>query len=144
MTIQQEVWWPDTCTCGVIEQWDDSVVPPVFTLYNYYVKDAVHSSLDDNTAYNAITSENSLKNTVFNTCLANAPARMVTTVNGVLTLAKIFHMAFTWSGTAPNRTITMSFVAANVLNILTAAELLTMQTAVNTAVGNGLATIANH
>lgn len=132
MTTHTETWATDQCTCRVSMSWDDATFPTVFSLVQYLAKCPIHTALSDTDAFSCIWNENMLASNAMNACMASAPTG---TFNTNWTTE-------TWAGTAPNRTLTITFDTDQPSNKLSTNQVATMQSAVNTAVGlPGLVTI---
>lgn len=116
--IRTQQYSPDTCSCIVVEQWDDAL-PSDQTLYSLVQlirRGAEHSALVDASLYTALKDENQRKNKVHG--LANA--RAITTDRIV------------WSFDA-GRTLLVSFTGAVVSNAIKTA----IQDACDTQFGVG-------
>ena len=134
MTIKTTRFSPDTCNCVIDYTWDDTLSEAnrVHTFKNI-TKCPAHSSQADQTAYDTVFEENPRKNTALQTALDNGPSTMYD-MNGTQRVIKpTVTYNYSWSGTAPNRVLTISFTGVS----LTTAQKSTIQTAENTKHGNG-------
>jgi hypothetical protein len=68
MAKQLTQWYPDTCGCVIIFEWDDAVPAEqrVHTLYKIVTKCSDHKSIaDDVELFNTVMRENTMKNEIF-------------------------------------------------------------------------------
>lgn len=137
MTIQTTRWSPDTCDCIIEYQWDDTELADTrtHTLGNYIRKCVAHASLaSDTTRYQTVTEENPRKNLTYQGMLDNGPASLYDIQqDGTRTLKNGITFSWTWSGTAPNRLLTISYTGVT----LTGAQKNTAQTWLNNRFGAG-------
>jgi hypothetical protein len=142
MTIKTTRWSPDTCTCVIEYRWDDTQPESsrTHTLDNYVSKCPAHTILaDDTTRYNTVLEENPRKNNALRHILDNSPSTgLYDTVNGIRELKSNIRFDFTWSGTAPNRVLNITFTGIT----LTTNQKNTLQSALNTRLGSGKVLIA--
>jgi hypothetical protein len=110
MTINTTRWSPDTCTCIVEYSWDSELAPEQRT-HNFtsIQKCPVHSSLTDSEAYAVVTEENPRKNISLQTALDNGPAALFDLQDNARVLKQNITYNFSWSGTAPDRVLTINF-----------------------------------
>jgi hypothetical protein len=133
-------WWPDTCGCRVLEDLDGGV----FSCDHFESKCAAHASLTDAQAYDVIlldaTSEQRRKNKLQGFLEASGIAGLTETdaESGAVTLKKGIKLNWSWSGTAPNRVITVWITGFT----LTAGQKATAQTWCNNQFGAGKVVIA--
>jgi hypothetical protein len=75
MTVHLQRFQPDTCTCVVLESWDDSVPDDqvVHTMVSIEHRGAEHASILDDSLYGVIRAENVRKNLAIGVCLAAVP-----------------------------------------------------------------------
>ena len=141
MTIQITKWGFDTCPCVIEYSWDDTVPQSsrTHTLSNYIIKCPAHINLSDINAYNACLNENTvIKNPALQHILTNSPTTALYDIkDGNRLLKETIRFNFSWSGTAPNRVLTISFTGIT----LTTNQKNTIQTALNTKFGSGKVTI---
>jgi len=112
MVIKITRWSPDTCDCVIEYSWDSTTTETnrIHTLDNYVKKCAFHSGLaTDNDRWNTVLEENPRKNYALQTVLDNGPAALFDTVSGSRVLKNGITYSWTWSGTAPDRVLTISF-----------------------------------
>ena len=135
MTIKTTKWRPDTCGCELEYTWDDSVSADqrTHTLLNVLNKCPDHSTLTNSDVYSAIIDENPRKNIALTTALDNGPTSLYDVVNGARQLKPTITYTYSWTGTAPNRVLRISFTGVS----LTTTQKNTIQTAENTRLGNG-------
>lgn len=110
MTTHITRWSPDTCECVIDFKWDDTAVPRVHTLSNIVKRCQSHSVLvNDIDVYNSVKEENPRKNRVLADILENAPVQLYDeTKNGARILKQDYKFNHSFSGTAPNRKLTVS------------------------------------
>ena len=134
MTIKTTRYSPDTCQCVLEYTWDDTLseADRVHS-FKSIVKCSVHQGQADQTAYNTVFEENPRKNNALGTCLANGPAALFDTIDGTRQLKGSINFNFSWSGTAPNRVLNISFTGIT----LTTQQRNTIQTALNNLFGVG-------
>ena len=141
MTIQTTEWRPDTCGCVLYYEWDDTtpsasrVHTPVNSIKcSFHANQATHSA-----TYNSVLDENSRKNLGLQTTLDNGPTTLYDLqTDGSRTLKNGINYSWTFTGTAPNRVITVTFTGISLTN----AQRNAIQTALNTRFGAGKVTIA--
>jgi len=140
MTIQTTRWSPDTCSCVLEYTWDDTQTEATrtHTLSNIINKCSAHNPLTNSNIYSSILDENPRKNQSLQLCLDNGPTALFDTINGSRQLKATISYSFSWSGTAPNRVLTISFTGIT----LTSQQKNTIQTALNTRFGSGKVLIA--
>ena len=141
MTIKTTRYSPDTCGCVIEYSWDDTLSETnrVHTLSNYVTKCSAHSILaTDQDRWNAVFEENPRKNNALKGCLDNGPAALFDTIDGTRQLKGNITYNWSWSGTAPNRVLTISFTGIT----LTTQQRNTLQTALNTLFGVGKVVIS--
>ena len=142
MVINTTRWSPDTCTCVIDYTWDStqSESTRVHNLGTIVNKCPAHSSLSDSTVYSTVLEENPRKNQALQNILDNSPTTALfdTLANGNRVLKPALGFNFTFSGTAPNRVLTVSFIGIT----LTTNQKNTLQSALNTRFGSGKVLIA--
>jgi hypothetical protein len=136
MTIQTTRWSPDTCTCVLEYTWDDTLpndqITPTYS--NTISKCPDHSSQSGDTLFNIVNEENPRKNITLQMLLDNGPSTLYDLVGGTTrVLKKNIGFNFSWSGTAPNRVLTVSFTGITLTN----AQKNTAQSVLNTRFGIG-------
>lgn len=143
MALRQTIWQPDTCECMVTYQWDDTVAEDqrVHTPLNT-IKCPAHTSLTTHTqVFNVLTEENPRKNQILQEILDNAPNTnwydIDTGSGGTRVLKQNINFRWVWSGTAPNRIITVFFDGIT----LTTTQRNNLQTRLDNRFGVGKATI---
>jgi hypothetical protein len=115
MVLKTTRWSPDTCDCILEYEWDDAVPNDQIVInYKNTVKQCSnHTHLTGNNkrdTYDAVNEENKRKN--------GTVAELITRLQsdfgeadpstGAITLKKGINVSWTWSGTAPNRVMTMT------------------------------------
>src|SRR5215212_113781 len=141
MVINTTQWQPDTCDCILEYSWDDSVPADqrVHTPTNsikcpFHTNQATHSAV-----YNTVVNENQRKNIGFQTALDNGPTSLFDLqADGSRTLKNNITYSWTWSGTAPNRLLTVTFTGITLTN----AQKNAIQTKLNTIFGAGKVILA--
>ena len=140
MTIKTTRWSPDTCGCVLEYTWDDTQPESTrtHTLSTFVTRCSAHSGLANDTArWNTIFEENPRKNIALQVALDNGPTTLydMSGTNRIIKPTVIYD--YVWSGTAPNRTLTISF--PNVA--LTNTQKTTIRNAINTRLGSGKVTL---
>jgi hypothetical protein len=137
MTIRTTRWSPiDTCGCVVEYTWDDTLTEAnrTHTLSNVINKCPAHTALTNSSVYTTILDENPKKNNALQLALDNSPTTaLYDTINGTRQLKPTITYSYSFSGTAPNRVLTISFTGIT----LTTQQKTTIQTALNTRFGSG-------
>lgn len=141
MPIQHSTWYPDTCNCVLRYSFDSDAPPPRTHTVSFVNKTCnEHKPLLPNTVvtYNTVMEENNRKANTFRESLQTLPADLADTImddNGVVTVELkpnlIFH--FFYTGTAPNRVLTISFLNSN----LNANKKNQLQKAIDNKIGAG-------
>jgi len=133
---------PDTCSCVIEYSWDDTQPESTrtHTLANYINKCPAHTVLaTDQDRWNAVFEENPRKNQAYQHILDNSPTTsLYDIVNGTRQLKNGITFSWSWSGTAPNRVLTISYTGIT----LTTAQKNSIQTFLNTRFGAGKVLIA--
>jgi len=141
VTIKTTRWAPDTCQCVLEYSWDDTVAEDqrTHTPTTVVQRCTAHQTLP-NTAeavFNTIMDENPRKNKALYEILMNAPSTswydIIDSVSGARQFKNNIVINWTWSGTAPNRVITITFTGISLTN----AQRNTLQTRLNTLFGTG-------
>ena len=141
MAIKTTRWAPDTCNCEIEYNWDDEVPESerVLTLSNVIKKCPNHSSLSDSNVYASVRDENPRKNIALERCLSLGPAALFdTTPEGSRVLKNGLSFNFSFTGTAPDRVLTIGFTGIN----LTTQQKNLLQSALDTRFGTGRVLIA--
>jgi hypothetical protein len=139
MTIRTTSWSPDTCNCTLEYTWDDAVPEDqrTHTPANIVRRCSAHTPLaDTNSVFNTIMEENPRKNRSFDEILQNAPNTNwfdIDAESGQRVFKKNIILNWNWTGTAPNRVLTLTFSGIT----LTTAQRNTLQTRLNTRFGSG-------
>lgn len=136
MAIKTTRFSPDTCGCVLEYTWDDTLSESqrTHTLSNFVTRCPAHSSLaSDTDRWNAVFDENPRKNNARQLCLDNGPTSLYDIIDGTRQLKSTINYNWSWSGTAPNRVLTISFTGIS----LTTQQKSTIQTALNTRFGSG-------
>ena len=136
MTIRKTRWANDTCDCVVEYTVDDSVPQDsmVPILSNVVNKCPFHSSLPSDTdVWNSIKEENPRKNNALQHILDNGPTSLYDLAGSSKVLKAGITFNFSWSGTAPNRVLTVSFTGITI----TPAQKNTAQAFLNNKFGVG-------
>jgi hypothetical protein len=136
MAIVTTRWSPDHCVCVVEYQWDTTTNENT-RIHTYSTHINVcpdHSPLGQNVnGYNAMLEENQRKNNNLQTMIDNAAAQLSSTgsAGGQLKNGITYNISYT--GTAPNRVLNVSFSGIT----LTTAQKNALQNAANTKFGTG-------
>jgi len=142
MAIKTTRYSPDTCGCVIEYTWDNTTPEStrVHTLDNYITKCPAHVSLaTDTDRWNAVFEENPRKNIALESVLANSPTTaLYDTLNGTRQFKQGINVNFSWSGTAPNRVLTLTITGIS----LTTNQKNTLRTALDTRFGSGKVLIA--
>jgi hypothetical protein len=126
-------WSPDTCSCVIEYTWDDTVPDNERThnLSNVVERCPAHEALSDNDTFSTLMDENPRKNIALQNCLDNGPPTLSDTIGTTKQLKGNVSFDWSWSGTAPNRLLTISFSGVS----LTGPEKNTMRNALNNRLG---------
>lgn len=120
MAINITRWSPDTCDCVIDYQWDDSLPNDsiVLTPVNTVNKCSAHAALATTPTahYALLTEENPRKNNALQTILDNGSTSLSDIVGSNKVMKKGINFIFTYSGTAPNRVLTVSFTGVTLTN----------------------------
>jgi len=141
MVINTTRYSPDTCQCVIDYDWDSTLDENnrVHTLKQFVNICTAHSSLPDNTArWNVVFEENPRKNIAHQLILDNGPTALSDLVEGTRQLKAGITINFSWSGTAPNRVLTISYTGIT----LTTNQKNQIQTFLNNRFGSGKVLIA--
>lgn len=137
MVINITRWSPDTCGCIIEYSWDSTQPESTrtHTLDNFINVCSFHQGLaDDPTRWNTVLEENPRKNLTYQGILDNSPtANLYDIVNGTRQLKAGITFNFSWSGTAPNRVLTISYTGIT----LTTQQKNSIQTWLNSNFGVG-------
>ena len=140
MTIKTTRHSPDTCGCVIEYTWDNTVPESerIHTLLSI-IKCSVHIAQTDSTAWNTVLEENPRKNNALEQILASSPTTaLYDTLNGTRQFKQGINVNFSWSGTAPNRVLTLTITGIS----LTTNQKNTLRTALDTRFGSGKVLIA--
>jgi len=133
---------PDTCDCVLEYDWDSTKPESsrTHTLNRFVKVCSFHQVLaTDTDRWNAVFEENPRKNQSLQAILDNSPTTsLYDIVNGNRQLKASIGFNFSWSGTAPNRVLTISFTGIT----LTTQQKNTIQSALNTRFGVGKVVLA--
>ena len=143
MAIKTTEWSPDTCDCQIDYEWDDSLPQEQITYNIKFLGKScnAHKNLLPNApvTYSCILDENQKKNKSLQLALENAPSQLAdiftSPVDGSQTVTLKHDIIFTFSftGTAPNRVLTIQFVGAS----LNSNQKNSIQNKLNQIFGNG-------
>src|SRR5687768_11012055 len=115
MAIHITRWSPDTCDCILEYSWDDatSEAERVHTPTSTVQRCTAHQPLPNvNSVFNAVLDENPRKNLGLDEILQNAPNTNwfdVDPQSGTRIFKNNIRPVWTFSGTAPNRVLTLTF-----------------------------------
>ena len=140
MVTKTTRWTPDTCDCTVEYTWDtnSSEATRVHTFSNVVNKCPAHSAIVDNALFNLLMDENPRKNIAHQLVLDNGPTALSDLIDGTRQLKGNITLNFSWSGTAPNRVLTISYTGIT----LTTNQKNSIQTFLNNRFGAGKVLIA--
>ena len=131
-------WSPDTCDCVLEYIWDDALPDDqiVHTPSSVIQRCFGHEPLPNTQAvFNSVRDENPRKNLSLDEILQNAPNTNWYDIDAT-TGTRIFKRGITinwnWSGTAPNRVLTLTFTGIT----LTTAQRNNLQTRLNNRFGS--------
>jgi hypothetical protein len=126
MTIRTTTWNPDTCDCEIKYSWDDTLPEDTRIHSISFVNRSCnsHRNLLPNTVvtYSCIIDENNKKNKTLQTALENAPNQLADVFQGEDGVTQYYQLknniifSFSFSGTAPNRILTVNFIGATLTN----------------------------
>jgi len=141
MVINTTRWSPDTCSCIIEYSWDSTEPESTrtHTLSNFVNVCSFHSGLANNTTrWNTVLEENPRKNIAYQLILDNGPAGLSDIVDGSKQLKNGITINTLWSGTAPNRVLTITVTGLT----LTQNQKNSIQTFLNNRFGAGKVLIA--
>ena len=141
MVINTTRYSPDTCDCSLEYDWDstDPETNRTHTLKRFVNVCSAHQGLGNDTArWNAVFEENPRKNTAHQLILDNGPTALSDLIDGTRQLKANIAITFTWSGTAPDRVLTISYTGIT----LTTNQKNSIQTFLNSRFGVGKVLIA--
>jgi hypothetical protein len=143
MALRTQTWRPDTCDCVIVQEWDDSLPQDQIVINPISInRCAAHQNIQSTvTASNTVLSENQNKNFGLDEILQNAPNTNwfdIDAQTGSRVFKKNIILNWTWSGTPPNRVLTLNFTGVS----LTAQQKNTLQTRLNNRFGTGKIVIA--
>lgn len=138
VNIHTTSWSPDTCNCIIEYTWDADTPEDgrIHTASKSVRKCSAHSSIADLTQhFNTLMDENPRKNLTLQTALENLTSQLAATdpASGTLVLKNNITFNWSFSGTAPNRVLTISFTGVT----LTTNQKNTLQNFLNTKFGIG-------
>ena len=109
MTIQLVGWRLDTCSCYIVEQYDDTDPTYTKTLYEVRNKCEPHLSIPDELLYGVVREENSTWAIAFQGLLDNAPNTVYELDEwGNKKLKDAVYLSYSWTGTAPTRILVLT------------------------------------
>jgi len=135
---------PDHCDCVLEYDWDSTLSEDqrVHTLNRIVKACPIHQQLaTDQDRYNCVLEENPRKNIAQQLILDSGPTQISNIVNGVKVLKDGLSFQLTWSGTPPNRLVTIAVNDKNG-NVLTVQQKSAIQTFLNNRFGVGKVVIA--
>ncbi len=142
MAINTTRYTPDTCQCVIEYTWDSTVPESsrTHTLSNFVNVCSQHQSLPTHQdRWNTILEENPRKNQALRHILDNSPTTaLYDIVNGIRELKPDLIFDFSFSGTPPNRVLTVGFTGLT----LTTNQKNNIQTFLNNRFGAGKVLIA--
>jgi hypothetical protein len=140
-------WSPDTCDCVLEYEWDDAVPSNDQIVINYktIVKQCVnHQHLTGNNKkdnYDTVFEENKRKNGTIAELITRMQSDFGETdpQTGAITLKRGITVSWAWSGTAPNRVMTLTIKGIS----LTQNKLNQAKTFLDTKFGTGKVILVN-
>jgi len=141
MVLNITRWSPDTCDCVIEYSWDTTEPEAIrtHTLSNFINVCSFHQSLADNTTrWNTVLEENPRKNIAHQLILDNGPTGLSDLIDGTRQLKNGITINKSWSGTAPNRVLTITVSGFS----LTQNQKNAIQAFLNTRFGAGKVLIA--
>ena len=134
MTIQLVGWRLDTCSCYIVEQYDDTDPTYTKTLYEVRNKCAAHIDIPDELLYGVVREENSTWAIAFQGLLDNASSTVYELDEwGNKNLKQTVYVSYSWTGTAPIRVLNITITGAS----LTTNQKKNIQTFFDTKFGVG-------
>ena len=140
--IKTTTWEPDTCDCVIQYKWDEDLDEDTRTNSLNFIGKAcqAHSNLLPNEAvtYTAVLDENNKKGRALLEALQTAPnqlANVITNPDGTFSyiLKENIIFNFSFSGTSPNRILTIRFIGISLTN----QQRNTIQNKLNSIFGSG-------
>jgi len=137
MVINTTRYSPDTCECVLEYTWDNSTTEAnrTHTLKQFVNVCLAHQILStDQDKWNTVFEENPRKNNALQTILNNSPTTaLYDIINGARQLKQSLGLNFSWSGTAPDRVLTLNITGIS----LTTNQKNQIQTFLNNRFGVG-------
>lgn len=134
-------WSPDTCGCVMEYSWDDSlpqeqiVISPTTTVSRC----PAHTSLSTPANhFNVLMDENPRKNQAHQHILDNGPSTLYDIVDGTKRLKNGMAINWSWTGTSPNRVLTLTVTGIT----LNSTQKTAIQSVLNTKFGAGKVLLA--
>lgn len=126
MAIQTTTWSPDTCDCELKYEWDDTKNEDERVHSISFVNRSCnsHRNLLPNAVvtYSCVLDENNKKNKTLQTSLESAPNQLADVFTGEDGVTQYYQLknniifSFSFSGTAPNRVLTVTFIGVTLTN----------------------------
>ena len=139
MTIKLVGWQLDTCSCYHVEQYDDTDPTRTKTLFEVKNKCPAHTPIPDSSIYQVVREENSRWARTPAALVENGPSTLYDIqTDGSRQLKPNIFVNWSWSGTAPNRIMTITVTGIT----LTTNQKTTIQNTLNTKFGTGKVLIA--
>ncbi len=139
MVLKTTKWKVKTCPCVLEYTWDDSVTPIEKTLKNFIIICPNHQALSDTDRWNTIWDENPKVSLSLYHILDNSPTTsLYDIIDGSRQLKQSITFSYSYSGTAPNRVLTISFTGIS----LTTNQKNTIQSLLNNKFGVGKVILA--
>lgn len=146
MTIKTTRWSPDTCDCVLEYEWDDSLPNDqiVITYKTTVSQCANHINLNGNNkkdTYDSVNEENKRKNGTITELITRMQSDFgeADPTTGAITLKRAINVSWAWSGTAPNRVLTLTVKGIT----LTANKMNQAKTFLDTKYGTGKVILVN-
>lgn len=144
-TINENVWYPDTCNgCAVVYTWNDSVPAEnrAHTVKEIKKHDPAHSTMSASDEYAAILEENQRKNKVHGQLLTvSALTQSSTSPDGstTITIKNGITVTYAYSGADPGRVLTVTISGVS----LTSNQKTSIVNWCNTNLGVGKVVLVN-
>ena len=145
--IKTTRWRPDTCSCIFEYTWDSTVKPELrtHTFRNIINTCQEHSSIQsDADKINIVRTENTRKNRALQLVLENGPSQLysIRQSDGVRILRDNVDYRWSFSGSASNRTLNISFFISNSKFSLTGNDRNIIDSVLSSELGNNTVVIS--
>lgn len=139
MTIKLIGWQLDTCGCYIIEQYDTADPTLTKTVQSVPKKCTAHTATLDQNIYTVVRDENSRWAVTPQIIIDNGPSTLYDVqTDGSRQFKQNISVNWSWSGTAPNRVLTVTITGVTLNN----TQKTTIQNIFNTKFGTGKVVLA--